>query len=252
MLPSEMLGPPDPVDPGRDALFLDLDGTLAPLFPRPDDTILGVTMRRLLIRMKALLGGRMAVVSGRSITVVDRIVGIADLAVAGVHGLERRNAVGEVTRVIAGSGLVAARHELSALAGLQQHLLLEDKGASLALHFRAAPELADIAHEAARRAADRHGLVLQAGKMVVEVREPGPDKGAAIVEFMGEKPFKGARPIFIGDDITDESGFAAAARLGGHGILVGQARPTAAAFLLADTTAVEHWLLASVRAVEMS
>jgi|APFEC2959095136_1045048.scaffolds.fasta_scaffold00080_56 trehalose 6-phosphate phosphatase len=252
ILTGETIETPALVDPNRDALFLDLDGTLAPLFPRPDDTIMGVTMRRLLIRMKTLLGGRIAVVSGRSIATIDRIVGIPGLAVAGIHGLERRSGAGAVTGVNAGAGVVAARRELSGLAERNPHLLLEDKGASLALHFREAPELEGIAHEAAMRAAERHGLVLQAGKMVVEIREPGPDKGAAVIEFMDEAPFAGATPVFVGDDITDEAGFVAAARLGGHGILVGQPRPTAAGFRLADTMAVEAWLLASVRAMEAS
>jgi trehalose 6-phosphate phosphatase len=94
--------------------------------------------------------------------------------------------------------------------------------------------------------ADRHGLELQSGKMVVEVREPGPDKGAALEAFMAHPPFHGARPIFVGDDLTDEAGFAAAVRLGGYGILVGQPRVSAATFRLADVSAVESWLAGNV------
>jgi trehalose 6-phosphate phosphatase len=230
---------------GTDALFLDLDGTLAPLVPRPDDTILAISLRRLLIRLQRTLSGRLAIVSGRTIAVVDRIISIPSLAIAGVHGLERRGADGRVTRVTPGAGLDAARRDLSALVEQHPRILLEDKGASLALHFRMAPEMETIAATAAETAASGHGLELQPGKMVFEVREPGPDKGAALAAFMTEAPFAAGRPIFVGDDVTDESAFAAAAGLGGHGILVGQPRPSAAAFRLDDVADVERWLAES-------
>ncbi|KAB7645650.1 trehalose-phosphatase [Polymorphobacter fuscus] len=247
-----MLERPKAVVAGQDALFLDFDGTLAPLFPRPDDTILGVTIRRLIIRLQQALEGRLAIVSGRSIATIDRIVAIPGLAIAGVHGLERRSAKGLVTRTMAGAGLAEARRELLALVTGLPRLLLEDKGASLALHYRTAPDLEAAARDAAQQAAARHGLELQSGKMVIEIREPGPDKGGAVDAFMAEPPFHGARPIFVGDDVTDEAGFAAAARLGGHGVLVAQPRPTAATFRLDDVTAVEMWLAESVKAMEFS
>lgn len=230
---------------GQDALFLDLDGTLAPLFERPDDTILGISVRRQLVRLRLAMGGRMAIISGRSLAVIDRIVAIPGLAAAGVHGLERRSVAGVVTRVNVGAGLAAARHDLEALVAHHPRLLLEDKGSSLALHFRMAPEMEAVANAAAISIADNNGLALQTGKMVVEVREPGPDKGAAVEAFMAEAPFAGARPIFIGDDLTDEAGFAAAVRLGGHGILVGLPRASAATFRLLDVASVESWLAAS-------
>ena len=242
---------PDPVVAGQDALFLDLDGTLAPLFDRPDETILGISVRRQLVRLRQALDGRIAVVSGRSLAVIDRIVAIPGLAAAGIHGLERRSASGSVTRVKASAGLLSARRELASLVALTPRLLLEDKGASLALHFRMAPDLEAVAQAAAASIADRHGLVLQAGKMVVEVRQPGPDKGAAINAFMAEAPFQGARPVFVGDDITDEAGFAAVAGLGGHGILVGQPRPSAAIFRLTDIADVETWLATGATTMEL-
>jgi trehalose 6-phosphate phosphatase len=78
--------------------------------------------------------------------------------------------------------------------------------------------------------------------MVVELRTPGQDKGQSVAAFLRERPFMGATPIFVGDDLTDEDGFAAAARLGGYGVLVGPMRPTAASYRLADTEAVTAWL----------
>lgn len=229
----------------RDALFLDLDGTLAPIVQRPDDAILAVALRRVLVRLKRAMAGRLAIISGRSIIVVDRIVGIPALAVAGVHGLERRDAGGVVTRHVPAAALDAARAELAALVTLYPRILLEDKGLSLALHFRMAPDMAAVAGAAAEAVAVRHGLVLQPGKMVFEVRAPGPDKGAALAAFMAERPFAGARPVFVGDDVTDEAAFAAAAGLNGHGILVGPPRASAAAFRLDDVADVERWLAES-------
>lgn len=241
----DFLPRPAPLQPLGDALFLDFDGTLAPLVQRPGDTILAISVRRVLIRLRTLLAGRIAIVSGRSLGVIDRMVAIDGFPVAGVHGLERRSASGVMTKVAASERIAAIRQEFGALVTRWPQLYLEDKGPSLALHYRMAPDLAPIAREAAEAAASRHGLSIQTGKMVVEVHEPGPDKGAAVTAFMAEPPFSGARPVFVGDDVTDESGFAAATRLGGFGVLVGLPRATAAAFSLADVQDVEAWLAAT-------
>ena len=244
-MPHAFLPRPEHVQPIGDALFLDFDGTLVPLVQRSGDTILAISVRRVLIRLRTLLAGRIAIVSGRSLGVIDRMVAIDGLAVAGIHGLERRSATGIMATVVASERIAAVRREFGALVARWPQLFLEDKGPSLALHYRMAPDLAPIAREAATAAAERHGLALQTGKMVVEVREPGPDKGAAICAFMAEPPFSGARPIFVGDDVTDEAGFEAATRLGGFGVLVGLPRATAAAFRLADVQDVERWLAAT-------
>ena len=244
-MPHDFLPRPEPVQSIGDALFLDFDGTLAPLVQRPGDTILAISVRRALIRLRRLLAGRIAIVSGRSVAVIDRMVAIDGLPVAGIHGLERRSANGIMTRVKASDGIAAARIAFGALVTRLPQLLLEDKGPSLALHYRMAPDLAPIAREAAEAAADRHGLSLLTGKMVVEVHEPGPDKGAAVRAYMAEPPFEGARPIYVGDDATDESAFEAVAALGGFGVLVGLPRSTAAQFRLADVQDVEAWLSAA-------
>lgn len=141
------------------------------------------------------------------------------------------------------AGLAPARTALCALAAEDPRLLLEDKGLSVALHYRSAPQLAKHVLATAGHLARQLGLTLQTGKMVAELRTPGADKGDALRAFMSEPPFAGHVPIFIGDDDTDEAAFRAAAALGGHGIRVGRPNgPTAAAWHLADVSAVAIWL----------
>lgn len=236
------LEPPPPVDLCRDALFLDLDGTLADIAPTPEQVTISSAMREALATAARLLDRRLAVVSGRNLADVDRLVGLPALCLAGVHGLERRLASGELARAIPSPGLVQARAKLAALASRQPRLLVEDKGLGIAVHYRLAPDLDLVAERAARAVAEAHGLVVQPGKMVVEVREHGADKGVAVHDFMSLPPFSGARPIFVGDDHTDEAGFKAALLLGGYGVLVGEARDTAATYRLPGVAAVQHWI----------
>jgi trehalose 6-phosphate phosphatase len=235
--------PPPPVDvPRRCALFLDLDGTLAPIMPRPDDVGPDPRRARVLARLREAFEDRVAVVSGRALTNLDYILGGAIPAIGAVHGLVRRTADGQVIEREPHAGLADARRILVELAHCERGLLFEDKGLSVALHYRNAPSCAEAVIEAGERLSQSTGLVLQLGDMVVELRTPGADKGAAVTAFLREAPFLGSTPVFIGDDLTDEDGFAAANRLGGFGILVGQRRPTEARYSLADTEAVFKWL----------
>ncbi|UAL12324.1 trehalose-phosphatase [Caulobacter segnis] len=234
---------PPPFDlPRRSALFLDLDGTLAPIMPRPDDV--GPDPRRadMLARLREALEDRVAVVSGRALPDLDHILGGGVTAIAAVHGLVRRTADGVIADRAPHAGLEDARRILGELAHCERGLLFEDKGLSVALHYRNAPACAEAVIEAAERLAQATGLVLQLGDMVAELRTPGADKGAAVRAFLREPPFTGAMPVFIGDDLTDEDGFVAAKRLGGFGVLVGEPRPTQARYHLADTDAVARWL----------
>ena len=113
---------------------------------------------------------------------------------------------------------------------------------SLAVHYRAQPEADHAVQDAAQRVAARTGLVIQNGDMVVELRGLGARKGDAVNAFMRIAPFAGFRPVFVGDDLTDEDGFSAASILGGEGVLVGPARQTAALRRLEDVEAVFAWL----------
>jgi trehalose 6-phosphate phosphatase len=162
----------------------------------------------------------------------------------GQHGIERRSASGRVHLHRLPSGqLDGARHRLGEAAGRHPGLILEDKGLSLALHYRKAPRLGGYAHRLARLEVARLGgsYCLQSGKLVVEIKPAGRDKGKAIEEFMSARPFRGRMPVFVGDDLTDEYGFVMVNRLGGHSVKVGPGL-TAARWRLRDVEAVRAWL----------
>ena len=141
--------------------------------------------------------------------------------------------------------LAKARRRLAAFAEVNEGVLLEDKGLTLALHYRNAPEVTEAAIAVAEQAvAESAGaLVLLQGKMVCELKPPGIDKGRAIAAFLEEPPFAGRHPVFAGDDLTDEAGFAAINARGGVSVRIGEGRPTAARFGHRDVAALQMWLL---------
>jgi trehalose 6-phosphate phosphatase len=236
----ELMPPPLRFD--RLALFLDMDGVLAPMAPTPDAVRATPRRTAILRRLAGRLDGRLAIVSGRTLAEIDRISGEASLAASGVHGLERRRADGSMDTVAAAPGV---RSAIEALLGFQSNhpgVLVEDKGVSVGLHYRQAPDVHDAAMAFARSVAAEAGLVMQPGIMVVELKTPGSDKGSAITAFMAEAPFRGATPVMFGDDLTDEDAFRAAEHLGGFGVLVGPVRKTAATFRLDGVGQVLDWL----------
>ncbi|MDQ2664585.1 MAG: trehalose-phosphatase [Gemmatimonadota bacterium] len=217
------------------------------LAPSPSDAQLSPAMNALVRALCGRANGALALVSGRSLADLDGFFGEPALAAAGQHGLERRSADGRVTRAeTQPERLGDARSRLAALAAQHPGLLVEDKGMSLALHYRAVPRLAGYVHRT------MHALVrdlggtytLQAGKRVIELRPSSLDKGDAIAAFMQEEPFRGRMPLFIGDDATDERGFARVNALGGHSVKVGVGR-TQARWWLRDVDAVRAWLAGS-------
>lgn len=205
------------------ALFLDLDGTLAPIVSNPDAVKINSRRRDLLAELSDAVEGRLAIISGRTIPNVDRILKGGVQCVAGVHGLQRRSAQGSTTEAAPHSRLSEATEILRDYVKAERRLLLEPKDQSVAVHYRAHPKSRAAVVELAERVAETTGLVIQHGDHVVELLTPGGDKGAALRAFMGEAPFEGATPVFIGDDLTDEHGFAAARELGGAAIKVGPA-----------------------------
>jgi trehalose 6-phosphate phosphatase len=238
--------PPPPLDPARSALFADLDGTLTPIRPRPGDVGPDPDRARLLDALSARLGGALAVVSGRALDDIDRVLDGRVRAVAAVHGLVRRRADGGMVETAAHPVPDAARARVRAFLPEHPAVKGEDKIFAVTLHFRADPGAADACAGLMQRLAHEFGLVVQAGDQVVELRAPGPNKGDAVAAFMAEAPFAGRAPVFIGDDLTDEDGFAAAARLGGHGVIVGPRRPTCARFALVDVDAALAWIASSL------
>jgi trehalose 6-phosphate phosphatase len=237
---------PGPLELEGVALFLDLDGVLAPIAARPEDVVPVAARTRLLRALHQALDGRLAVISGRTIADLDRILDGSVAALAGVHGLERRGAGGGLWRAEPSPALGGLRPAFASLTQAWPGVEIEEKGLSVGIHYRAAPAALAAVREVVESLAPSVDLTVQWGNMVAELRTPGPDKGDALTAFMAEPPFAGSRPIFVGDDLTDEHGFAAAAACGGYGVLVGAPRPTAARMRLDDVEAVYDWLNAAV------
>lgn len=237
------LSPPPARLPNGAALFLDLDGTLLELRDDPEDVVAGAGLRTLLEGLGERLEGRVAIVSGRSLDQLDRILGpVAQrLACSGSHGAEHR-CDGHVVRPERLAVLDTVADRLRGFAEARDGVIVEEKSLGVALHYRLRPDLEQEARKLAWDLAHETQLYLQDGKMMVELRAPGGNKGLAVRHLMDFPVMAGAVPVFIGDDRTDEAAFAAAADLGGIGILVGEPRETAARHRLDDPAAVRHWL----------
>jgi len=243
------LRPPLPL--GNDcALFLDIDGTLLELAATPDRVRPDAELVTLLRALSARLGGAVALSTGRAIVDADRLFPGLALPIAGQHGNERRAADSSMRRYPPPDpGLERMRREIERFAARHPDLLLEDKGCTLAVHYRLAPRLAPEVHRVLRAQVAGIGAewTLQEGNKLVEIRPAARDKGTAIVDFMGEPPFRGRLPAFVGDDLTDEFGFTAVDKLSGWAIKVGPGH-TAAHYRLHDVTAVRGWLAAALTA----
>lgn len=234
--------PLPPTRLARPALFLDMDGVLAPLAETPDAVVPHPERTAALKAVADRLGHRVAIISGRTIAEIDRIAEASTASASGVHGLERRRADGSVDRAEASPAVRDAVAAFEDFARKRPGIIVEDKSVSAGLHYRAAPAHEADALDLAARLADETGLALQTGNLVVELKTPGSSKGTALEAFMREPPFAGAVPVMLGDDLTDEDGFRAASALGGFGVLVGAPRQTAARYRLPDVAAVLAWL----------
>ncbi|PKO44062.1 MAG: trehalose-phosphatase [Betaproteobacteria bacterium HGW-Betaproteobacteria-3] len=230
----------------RSALFLDFDGTLADLAPRPDAVVIPHDLVMLLQALQTRLGGAVAIVTGRTAADIDPWLAPLRLGTAFEHGALRRSADG-TEHVHAAPDLGPALAAACALAEKYPHLLVERKRTSLALHYRQALHLEARCIEVMGAAvAQMPGLQLQRGKAVVEVKPDSVGKGRAIAAFMAEAPFAGRVPVFAGDDVTDEAGFEVVQQLGGHAIKVGDG-VTAARHRCASPGGLRAWLAAAVR-----
>src|SRR5712691_9182167 len=232
-----------PVLPANSGFFLDIDGTLLEIAERPQLVRIDEDLGRLLAGLRDAAGGAFALISGRSVAEIDRLFG-RNFCAAGQHGAERRDAAGKMhLHHVPLAGLRKAQKRLGRMVAGHPALVLEDKGMNLALHYRLAPELGAMVHEAVRRLVEELGddFEMQAGKMVMEIKPSGKDKGTAIAEFLEEAPFRGRFPVFIGDDLTDEFGFELINRVGGCSVKVGEGG-SAAHWRLPSADAVRAWL----------
>lgn len=247
--------PPSALAVERCAFFLDLDGTLVKFATRPDAISVDAELRELLETLRVHSGGALALVSGRSIATLDSLFAPLKLPAAGLHGFERRNAAGvlSVRPPPDRRMLDDARRQMEQWVRRHPRLMLEDKGAALALHYRRVPKLesrvvnAMIAIGARVRGS---GLAVQRGHMVVELTPSGVSKASAVAAFMDEAPFMGRRPLFAGDDLTDEPAFEWVNGAGGVSVAVNPARPTAARTRLESVDEVRAWLRALIEGRE--
>ncbi len=230
------------------ALFLDVDGTLIEIADAPDAVHVDDRIGGLLETLRRRLGGALALASGRSLDVLDGFFSPLELPAAGLHGLERRSADGAVHRTEGAGALDPARQELARFAAAHPGTLLEDKSATLALHYRRAAGAEAAAREVMERIRSSLGAAyrVQEGKMVLELKPHRPNKRTVVEDFMEEAPFCGRVPVFVGDDITDEEGFDAAQSAGGAAIVVGldseSGRTSNARYGLSGVRELHRWL----------
>ena len=229
----------------RSALYIDFDGTLVELAPRPDGVSIEPALQTLLQNVASLLGGAVAVITGRPLTEIDRHFAPARLPGAGLHGAELRPRAGAPVQRESGVSLRSLVEGLRRRFGDDERVLIEDKGPVVALHYRLAPERAQECESQVRALVDSPDLEIITGRAVVEVRARGVDKGNALRMLAGEAPFSGREPVFVGDDRADEDGFAAAQALGGFGVKVGDGK-TLARYRCRTVREVHAWLHASL------
>ena len=234
---------PDLRDPDEYALFLDFDGTLVAIADHPDEVQLDPLTRIALMDLNQLLSGALAIVTGREIAVIDTYLTPLRLSVAGVHGLTRRDAHGRIWTSAFDAALPdALERAVAPLLKKYPELLIERKFGAVALHYRGHPELEQASIDAMETAvAGLKETEIKRGKMVVEVKAIGGNKGAAITDFLKEEPFTGRRAVFAGDDVTDEDAFILVNAKGGISIKVGPGA-TNATYRTSGTAEFLDWL----------
>jgi trehalose 6-phosphate phosphatase len=225
------------------ALFLDVDGCLIEFAPTPELVIVPGELRRMLHLLSGSLDGAVALVSGRSVEALDALFWPLKLPAAGLHGNELRTRDGMLRKPVPCASMPRIVAEAVSLCMRYPGALAENKGSGIALHWRAAPEAETALRAFADEALARlPGYRLQPGHCVVELLQGDQDKGKAIAAFLEDPPFHGRRPVFAGDDLTDEPGFRAVNTHGGDSILIGTRDDSAARFSLPDPTSVRAWL----------
>jgi trehalose 6-phosphate phosphatase len=236
--------PPLPIPSPDWALFLDFDGTLVDIAATPSAIEVPAELPGILQRLRRALNGAVALVSGRALGDLDHFVGALDLPAAGQHGAEMRMADGIVHALFGRNGVAPFLADIEAFAAARPGLLVENKGASVALHYRLAPRYRDEVPRFLGALASRTEgrLETMTGHGVVEIKPRGANKGAAVSRFLEDPPFRGRVPVFIGDDVTDEDGFRAALDRGGAAIKVGLTGESLATSRIADPAAARRWL----------
>jgi trehalose 6-phosphate phosphatase len=215
----------DPINISQVAILLDVDGTILDVAATPQSVVVPASLVRTLSELHARTGGALALVSGRLIENLDDLFVPLKLPCVGGHGVELR---------ISGSAPIQRRHaalspllkkQVTAAVTVDPRIIVEDKGSSLAVHYRSAPELGHLIKNTIAAILDRargEKLEMLCGKSVIEIKPPSFNKGIAVCDLMKSPPFARRTPLFVGDDVTDESVFAVLPALGGFGYSVGR------------------------------
>lgn len=233
-----------PVDLHEVAILLDVDGTLLDLAATPREVFVPPSLRETLSVLLQKTDGALALVSGRPLSDLDMIFAPLQLPAVGGHGAEIRvSPRGRPDRGHSAPISDAVKRRFATIAAASPGILIEDKGYSVALHYRLAPELEDYVLKAVLALSEElaESFELLPGKAVIEIKHAGFDKGTAVRTLMRRRPFAGRRPVFIGDDTTDEAAFAVLPEFDGVGISVGRRVPGVAMCFDAPPD-VRRWL----------
>lgn len=226
------------------ALLLDVDGTLLEFADEPMAVRVEPPLHSLLRALHRALDGALALVSGRQLADIDRLFGQPDWVAVGLHGLERRDAHGQLhAQPTDPARRAQLQRAVQSLVTRLPAVRVEDKGAAIALHCRQSPKLwPALLTDARALLPGLPGYELQPGNLVVEFKPAGSDKGQAVRDLLAT-PWGGGRlPVYLGDDLTDEHAFAVVNAADGISVRVGSRTPTLARFTLSDPRAVHAWL----------
>lgn len=248
-------GCPLPAPDQNWALFLDIDGTLIELAPTPSAVVVPADLPGLLTALEHVLDGAMALITGRSLADVDALFAPLKLTAAGQHGAEIRIGGREIALHAKTNGILQAlMPRIKAFADARPGILVEGKGMTIAVHCRQVPEYQDELGAFLIALAAEHGELLETirGHRVFEIKPRNVSKRTAVEHLMRTAPFAGRLPLFIGDDRTDEDGFAAVRALGGHAIRVGPDQPSLATWRMEDPAGVRAFLSEVAEALSTS
>lgn len=231
-------------EPQNWALFLDIDGTLIDLAETPEGVVVPEGLTDVLSQLSSRLNGALALVTGREVAFAETLFTPLSLPIAGLHGAERRKSTGELDRLPEDKSFAALKRSLARVTSDWTGVIIEDKGAAVAAHFRQAPQWQSSLEAIMVSALEEAGpdYALQRGKMVLEIRPARASKGEAVRAFLSEGPFHGRKPITIGDDLTDEAMFNVANELDGLSIRIGEMQDTAAAHTIPSSPALRNIL----------
>ena len=227
------------------AILLDIDGTILEIAPTPQQVVVPAMLRKALTRLGELTEGALALVSGRALDDLDRLFAPLRLPAVAGHGAEFRLLAGTGTNYRRVAPLdPSLKKKFLALAEIGPGVTVEDKDYAVAVHYRLAPEKESTLHEAVDAiCADQPSIEILPGKSVIEIKAAGFSKATGVRKLMTSPPFAGRRPIFIGDDTTDEYVFAIMPEFDGLAFAVGESAAEVDG-RFDGPTAVRDWLAA--------